>query len=329
MLAQLAESFLTAAEQVVHQGLFRSYVPRFEDTSSPKGHLRVSDTLRRHTARGLNYKVAVEFFERTETNPLNQCLLEGAHWVTRWATDTPGRKALRKRALVLLHHLRYVDRDPRMTFKADRRVREPRLLPSSRSAYTQALPIATALLERRGFSLDAAEGLLGLTSLLIKTDDLFEEFVRHRLSELLPDRSLTTIDGNKMPARTLYQRAESTEIPVGVPELPLSRAPIQPDILIEDGSMTSRLVIDVKYVPISTHADRDAVDQIVTYAHRLNCRRAVTIHPAGEDQDPGLRVAGRVGQTTIYSYLVNAGAADLESEMLRMAQALNQLCQQA
>lgn len=327
MLEQLAGSFLDSIERVVHQGLLRSYVIRDEDTSSPKGHLRVGDTLRRHNSRGRDFEVAVEFFERTETNPLNQCLLEGVHWVTRWATGVPSRQALRKRALLLLHHLRYVDRDPRRGFRSDRRVREPRLLPASRSAYAEALPIATALLERRGFSLDAAEGLLGLTSLLIKTDDLFEEFVRHRLSELLPDGTLTTINGNRMPLRTLYQRADPAAIPAGVPELPLSRAPIQPDILIEDGSRATRLVIDVKYVPISAYANRDAIDQIVTYAHRLDCSRAVTIHPASSDQQSGLRVAGRVGRTTIYSYLVNAGAADLEAEMSMMAHSLNQLCQ--
>ena len=265
---------------------------------------------------------AVGVADLVEVVVADDALVEALHWVRTWAERRPSMKPLWKQTHTLLHPLRYVPRDHEGHFKRDHFVRQPLALPESRSAYRRALPIAIALLERRGFSLDAAEGDLALSSLLVKTDDVFEDFVRLRLSEHLPGTSLTVVDGNTMPKRLLYEKALPEDIPAFATLLELSSANIQPDILIEEGPFT-RLVIDVKYKPISEHADReDVIQQLVTYAHRLACSRAVSIHPTLEGQRPGLFVSGRVGTTTIYNYRVNLGAIDLETEMRALAQAM-------
>lgn len=152
MLDHLANEFVSAVEGVVRQGLLRTYVERRESTTSPKGRVVVGATLARHGSRGVDYRAEVAFHERTEENPPNQALAEALHWVRTWTDRRPKMKALRNRTHTLLHFLRYVPRDREGAFKRDRLVRHPLALPESRSAYRRALPLAVALLERRGFS---------------------------------------------------------------------------------------------------------------------------------------------------------------------------------
>lgn len=327
MLDHLSTDFVGAVEAVVQQGLFRNYLERRTSTTSPKGRILVGATLGLRASRGIDFKAEVAYHERTEENAPNQALVEGVHWVHVWTCHRPKMKSIWRRATALLHLLRYVPRDPDGWFKRDPLVRHPLDLPvAARSAYYRALPLATALLERRGFSLDAAEGDLAMSSLLVETDDVFEDFVRLRLSEYLPDPTLTVVDGNKMPKRLLYAPALPADVPPIATPLPLGNANIQPDILIEDGLFTL-LVVDVKYKPVRGHADRNTViEQLVTYAHRLNCSRAVSVHPAEKGQTSGLFVSGRIGTTTLYNYRVNLGVTDLEAEMRQMAEALGSLC---
>lgn len=326
MLDHIVGDFIGAAEAVTQQGLHREYVERRSTTSSPKGRILAGPTMML-TTRGIDFKAHVAYHERTDATPPNQALVEALHWCLRW---TAGRRDMRgqwKRVVGLLHTLRFVERDPEGQFRRARSVQQPLTLPESRSAYRRALPLAVALLERRGFSLDAVDGDLALSSLLVETDTVFEEYVRKRLSDYLPDRSLVVVDGNTMrPKRMLYTAALPADVPANATVLPLGTNNIQPDILIERGQ-TTLLVIDVKYKPITAHADReDVIEQLVTYAHRLDCGRAVSIHPTQEGQSSGLFVSGRVGTTTLYNYRVNIGAPDIEDEMRTMAKALVELC---
>lgn len=326
MIDHLSGELVDAVEAVTRQGLLRGYVERREVTTSPKGRLNVGATLTHHVARGIDYRADVSFYERTEENAPNQALVEALHWVRTWTERRPKMKAVWRRTHTLLHLLRYVPRDREGRFKRDRLVRHPLALPETRSTYRRALPLALALLERRGFSLDAAQGDLALSSLLVKTDDVFEKFVLQRLREMFPDPGLTVVDGNTMARRRLYEPPHPHDVPNTATVLTLSPANIQPDILIEDDSGT-RLVIDVKYKPIKDHADReDVIEQLVTYAHRLDCPRALSIHPTREGQAPGLFVSGRIGSTTLYNYRVDLGADNLDTEMHVMASALATLC---
>ncbi len=326
MLDHIVGDFISAAEAVTQQGLHRAYVERHSVTSSPKGRLLVGRTMML-ASRGLDFKAHVAYHERTDATPPNQALVEALHWCLRWTT---GRRDLReqwKRVIGLLHTFRFVERDQEGKFRSARTVQQPLGLPESRSAYRRALPLAAALLERRGFSLDALDGNLALSSLLVETDRVFEEYARKRLSEYLPDGSLIVVDGNTMtPRRMLYAAAREADVPDSATVLPLGHSTIQPDILIERGP-TTLLVIDVKYKSVKAHADReDVIEQLVTYAHRLGCGRAVSVHPTEEGQPSGLFVSGRVGTTTLYNYRVNIGADDIEGEMRAMATALGDLC---
>lgn len=325
MLDHIVSDFLTAVEAVEHQGLLRDYLERRAATSSPKGRVLIGPTLSLQSSRGVDYRAEIAFHERTEDNPPNQALVEALNWCLAWTESRQEMKREWQRTVALLHTFRYVSRDRTGHCKQDPRVLHPHDLPESRSSYRRALPLAVALMERRGFSLDSVDGHIALSSLLVETDKVFEDFVRLRLSDYLPDRTLNVLDGNKMKKRPLFRAALPRDVPKGAVELPLGDAHIQPDVLIERGD-TTQVVIDVKYKPVKGHAGReDVIEQLVTYAHRLDCGRAISVHPTQAGQSPGLFVSGRVGTTTLYNYRVNLGAYDLEGEMRRMAEVLGAL----
>lgn len=325
MLDRIAQDYVSSVERVLEQGLLRTYSEHRTTTSSPKGRILIGVTLARHAARGMDHRVEVAYHERTEVNPPNQALVEGLHWVLEWSDTRRSMSECRQRTSILLNALRHVPRDRGGAYKRDRAVLEPRTLPPSRSAYERALRLAIALVERQGFSLDAATGLLALTSLLVKTDEVFEAYVRLMLSQHLQHPTLQVVDGNTMARRSLFTPALSKDVPAGARVLSLGSATIKPDVLLEQDDRT-RLVVDVKYKPVVAHAGReDVLQQLVTYAHRLRCRRAVSVHPTSAGQEGGLYVSGRIGKTTIYNYRVNLAATDIDQEMRRMAVVLGDL----
>lgn len=334
MLTRLVSEYLGAVEVLLDQGLMRNYIPRRTITSSPKGRVLAGATMSMLCARGIDYRVVCEYFERSEENPPNQAIREALRWSRTWS-ERQRKMGDHKRAGRLLSAFESVPTDPDRRFLADPYVRGLRQLPESRSAYRRALALAVALLERRGFSLDAAEGTLGLTSLLVKTDGLFEEYVRLRLRDHLVGRSLVVLDGNKLdPPVPLFEAVEGLADSKGR-EIPLLRGrgnKISPDILIRDTDGRDRLVIDVKYKAVKdqdgreeAHADRAAIEQCVTYGLRLGCDRVMSIHPTLEGQSSGLFVSGRVGSITVFQYRMNLGTEDLEGEATTMARSIEQV----
>lgn len=336
MLSRLVHDYLDAVEVLLDQGLMRNYVRRRTTTSSPKGRLLAGATMSALSVRGIDYKVACEHFERTEETPPNQAIMAALRWSRAWSEKQRKMKDHR-RAGRLLTAFQGVPSDPDRRFLDDPYVRGLRQLPESRSAYRRALALAVALLERRGFSLDAADGTLGLTSLLVETDGLFEEYVRLKLRDRLVGQSLSVLDGNKLaPPIPLFAEVDTSGLLDGagrrVPLLPGRGNRISPDILIRDAVGRTQLVIDVKYKAVKdqggaemAHADRAAIEQCVTYGLRLGCDRVMSIHPTLEGQSSGLFVSGRIGSITVYQYRLDLGAEDLEAETAAMARSIEQL----
>lgn len=331
MLFALCERFVQESEQVMAQGLYRTYEHRQESTSSPKGRILVGETIARHIARNVPYKTEVSYFVKSVTNPPNQAIVEALFWVKDFLAarrDSPARR-LRPRCDALLLSLSHIERDRGHLFTRDPRVLDPKVLPDTRSAYRNAVSLALALLERRGFTLDAEPGELALNSLLIRTDQVFEVFIRKMLAAHIPDRSLSIVDGNRMAKRRLFEVVPPEQVPPDVNHLPQGENVIQPDILIEDRAGRTLLAADVKYIGINNdiggHADRHALEQVITYAHRLGCTKALSIHPVQTGQRSGLWLSGRVGPTMVFNYRVDLAAEDLEGEMRRMAEAIGSI----
>ncbi|MFF3633295.1 hypothetical protein [Streptomyces sp. NPDC002250] len=334
MLDRLVADFLNSMRALLSQGLMREYRQRLAATSAPKGRILMGPTIQKQASRGINYRVNISYFEKTETTAPNQALLAAVQWSLEWLDGRLASilekgtlkylRACREEAIRHLHALRFIESDPERHFMSDPFVQGLRDMPESRSEYSRALRLAVALLERRGFTLESSQGALGLSTLLLSTDDLFEEYVRRRLRQYIA--GFEVLDGNDLnPTRTLF---ETAEVPANVQVVETLKAGpnrVQPDILIEAGEQT-HLVADVKYQAVRNgHADRHAIEQVVTYAERLRCAEAMTIHPCLENQQPGLVLSGRLGTVRIWQYRVSL-VNDPDAGMRDMAKAIEALC---
>lgn len=335
MVTRLVLEFLDAVTTLLDRGLMRNYVRRTITSASPKGRVLVRATLQTLGSRGIDYKAVSEHFERTDQNPPNQAIVGALNWSRLWS-QKHNDPAVMRRATQALAAFEGVAPDPERAFLLDPHVRGLRQLPESRQAYRRALDLAVALLERKGFSLDAADGTLGLTSLLVETDKLFEEYVRSKLRECLADDDLSVLDGNELsPKEALFQKVINealVEESGRKPSLLRGRGnKINPDILVRDSVGQTRLVIDVKYKALkdqgqdeeTAHADRAAIEQCVTYGARLGCDRVMSIHPTLAGQSSGLFISGRIGHITVYQYRLDLGAEILEDEVAEMARSVD------
>lgn len=325
----LADSFLDAFDRISLYGLLKTYRRQSEDGSFPHGRINVKGSMSRYAARGINHRVEYSWFERTADNPPNRCLKSAALLLHSRYVHAERRSGVRTRLGRIgnvLRALRDVEADPSLD---DPQVRGYAALPESRSYYRPALDLAVAILNDSGINLDNDAGSVTLPSLLIKTEALFEDFVRTELTQLLGDEpGLSVLDGNKEPGRLpLYEELDRAELlalpPHQTPRADNPRA--NPDLVfkLDDGSYP--LIADLKYTEVSEYAERSSVEQVIVYAVRYRSPIALTIHPRTAGATKGLHVAGRIGSIVTAHYRVDLGAADLRAEMREMAKTLSLL----
>lgn len=221
--------------------------------------------------------------------------------------------------------------EPRPFSLTDPVVRSSTPLPETRAYYKPALELAVAILTGRGVDLDAGRGgEVPIPSLLVKAEDLFEEFIRVSLQEALSDHpALSVLDGNIEPGRARLYEPLHTHAKAALPEHHEPVMTVEPDanpdlvFRLDDGSHP--LVADVKYSNVKGYADRSEVEQVVLYGHRYRSPVSMTIHPRRSDSEKGLFVSGRIGSTIVAQYRVDLGAEDLKAEMTEMAARISDL----
>lgn len=330
MLDVVTDAFLVALETIEERGLLRIYRRRVDGSSYPHGRIEIAATVTRYASRGANHKAAYSWFEKTSDNEANRCLKAAALRLHRKYMSQPLASGTRDRISRLGNALRLLDEvtdDRRQVFMGDALVRGSAALPEARAYYRPALDLAVAALSDHGFDLDAESGSMTVGSLLIRTEDLFEDFVRLSLLRALAGHPhLSVLDGNVQPGkRPLFEKiAEENSVPlpahsgVGKGNVPDAT----PDVLFmnQDGSFP--LVADVKYTNVVRYADRAELEQVMTYGVRYHSPVVLTIHPRRENAAGGLVVSGRIGDILVAQYRVDLAADDLDAEMVTMAETL-------
>jgi 5-methylcytosine-specific restriction enzyme subunit McrC len=334
LLDVMADGLLTALDAVSLNGLYRTYHRRTEAGSYPHGRIDTTASMLKFSSRGINHKANFSWYERTADNPPNRCLKSAVSYLHRRYSQIPRKKGVRKRIARLAESMRVLQDVEMESYPAsldDPQVRGDVPLPATRAYYQPALQLAVAILTQRGISLDAHEGEVSMPTLLVKTEDLFEEFIRVSLKKALSGHTLLSVlDGNQKPGKvSLYEplpEAERYALPAHETPLGHGRKPeASPDIVfrLDDGAYP--LVADVKYSNAIGFTARSEVEQIVLYGHRYRSPVAMTIHPRRADVKKGLYIAGRIGSTIIAQYRVDLGADDLEAEMQEMAERVSDL----
>jgi len=229
-----------------------------------------------------------------------------------------------------LRLLEEVPDDPHRKCLEDPVVRGLAQLPEARLYYRPGLDLAVAVLRGQGFDLDATSGTIAAGSLLVKTEDLFEDFVRLSLQDALADHpELSVLDGNIDPGkRPLYAHLsaeESDSLPQHTPVAPGDAPNVNPDVLFTRLDESVPLVADVKYTNVTRYAERDELEQVMLYGVRYASPIVLTIHPRRRNTDGGLIVAGRIGGILVAQYRIDLAADDLDAEMATMSDSLVEL----
>lgn len=334
-----AEGLLTEIAAIEQQGLLRTYVRRHDASSSPRGRIDINATMMRRASRNIDHIADFTWFERTIDTPVNRCIKEAVvrlhrHYGSpaRAQTRRAGDRQRIARLSEALRLLADVPGDPHGLTLADPFVSGLRPLPDSRAYYREGLDLAVAIVSEQGIDLDAplrdrraGDRAVALSSLVVKTEDLFEEFVRLGLQRAFAaDPDIDVLDGNKAAAQLpLYEPLPAEEeLPGGAQRLASANAVTKPDLLLRDNTGRVALVGDVKYTNVSEHAGRSEVEQVILYGARYRSPVVLTVHPRQHGAAGGLFASGRIGDSLVLQYRLDLAAEDLDGEVDRMADAL-------
>jgi 5-methylcytosine-specific restriction enzyme subunit McrC len=331
----MTDGLLAGIDVIRQQGLLRAYVRRADMSSSPHGHIETTSTMLRHASRGVRHKVDYSWFERTVDNAENRCLKSAVVRLYQRFVSAPRTAGSRHRIARLAEAQRLladVPDDRQRRFLRDPTVAGLRMLPEARSYYRPVLDLAKVVIDERGVQVDsdALRGSLVLPSMLIKTEDLFEDFVRLGLQQAFADdHDIDVLDGNKVPAlRTLYEPLSSTAAAgmAGVAALLTQESgQAKPDLVFRTRDGSVPLVGDVKYTRVAEHADRGELEQVLLYGVRYGSPVVLTVHPKLAGAPAGLFVSGRIGQMIVAQYRLDLDVADLDAEVSEMGAALKRL----
>ena len=332
LLDVLADSLLAGLETIAANGLLRTYVIRTEVSAYPHGRIDTTATVLSQTSRGIDHRAQYSWFERTVDNPPNRCLKGAVAFLYMRYLHAPRRSGVRVRIARLgdaMRMLKNVATEKHPNSVNDPQVRGARLLPVSRAYYRPALDLAVVVLTGRAVNLDEYGLGIRLPSLLVNTEDLFEDYVRLSLQRAFGgDPQLTVLDGSRDPGvLSLYEEVSEErrqDLPDHVSLLDGSAATAEPDIVLRMNG-AHPLVADVKYTNVRWHADRSEVEQVVLYGLRYNSPVVMTVHPKRADSTKGLHLSGHIGSLIVMQYRVDLGAEDLEAEMFEMAESLRVL----
>ncbi len=319
LLDVYALTLATRIEHIASAGLLREYERREEVTSFPRGRILEGPTVVRLNARGVEHAVVASWFERTVDNPCNRCLKYALWFIAgrfvRLKSLQRERRRLHQSLNALYALFDGVQLDHTLSFLKDGLVHGNRPLPSLRQYYRPALDVATSIIREHAVDLEIQRAAVELPSLVLDMNKVFENYLRNTLHVYALEHNWATrvLDGNSEGKKLLFDSAPSED---ATPDIVL-RMPAPPEYLA---------IIEVKNVPVVGSSKRDAIEQAVTYAASYRCDRVVLAHPRHEDQGfSGLRVLGRLGDLTVYQYVFDLAAEQLDLEDQRFGEAIGSI----
>lgn len=305
-------------EVIASSGLLREYVRREDDSSFPRGRLRIDGTVRLR-ARGIRHRARAAWFERSEDNGPNRCLkyavwLLAQRYIAGGGGNAGSREAHRHLS-ALFPVFEGVLLDHTQSFLSEPIVTGARELPTLRAYYRDGLNVATAVIRQRTVLLDSPGGPVRMPSTVVNMNYVFEAYVRNVLRRYVAARGLAAdvLDGNDDGSRGLYDDRATPEA--------------TPDIVLRPTGPSPPLILEVKNVPVkASESERDHVNQAATYGLAYRAPRVVIVHPrASAFQPGGLHFLGDIDHVAVYQYRFDLDATDLAEEDDRFGAAVTAL----
>jgi 5-methylcytosine-specific restriction enzyme subunit McrC len=327
VMDRYADALLDYIDSLLDKGLLRSYERHDDEGHFPHGRVDFTRTIQRFAARGVPNKVAYSWHERTVDTPSNRCIKAAMAAVQAHlskARTQPRRGDRAKLARLAGQFLAFEDvaEDPDHRFLEDPQVLGLTPLPDPRSYYHPTLSLSVLILQGTGIALDLGGRDVQMGSLLIDTNDLFENFVRVSLARYAAEHSWTVdvLDGNTEGKVDLYDIPVELPAPFGTPlEAAASRDPgkAQPDVVLRSLDGGYPLIAEVKNTIAKDSAlpTRSHVEQAVTYALRYGLDFTLLIHPWSQGTR-GLLYIGRVRSIDVYDYRLDLSSESTVDEAL-------------
>jgi len=317
----LVNELLAAFDRVWQVGLLRLYDQKMRLSQFPTGAVQPykSAYYAGKTAKPIAVSTS---FARTPNSPHNKVLKAAlqlaAGYYAGAALSTATARTTLLRMREALDRLEGVDL-PTVTESSWESVcKMVSRLPQYHEDYADALLLAQMLISKSGISI-RNRGAVRLPTLLIDMEMVFERYAR-QLLKMQARVPWKILNGNiSGPNGAMVQLFDDYKL--SKPENPRA----SPDIIIaRDGE--PKLIIDTKYKTSQKLPDRVHLNQIIAYAVRYRCDRAMILYASRSEQQERVAFVGSVNGISIYTGHIDLGTADLVNEERRFAEAVLGLC---
>lgn len=327
IMDRYVDALLDYVDEIIDQGMLRTYERHEGQGHFPRGRIEFGATIHRFAVKRVPNKAVYSWHERTVDTPANRCVkaaMEVAYTHLTKTRDRPRKGARTKIARLSgqFHAFEEVVEDSDHCFLNDLQVAGSTPLPDSRAYYRPLLDLSILILQGVGIALDIGGDDVQLSSLLINTNDLFENFVRISLSKLAAQQNwpAEVLDGNTEGRIDFYDVPGELPAPQGHPLRAVASADAgraQPDVVLRALDNTFVLIAEVKNTITSDGAlpDRPHVEQAVTYALRYGLNFTLLIHPWSTGAK-GLIYIGRVKSIDVYDYRLDLSSAEYTDHAL-------------
>lgn len=323
LLDLLAVRLLDAVNEVRAEGLHYWYTQREHFNSSPRGRILPFQSVKLQNSTGRRLAVVSSAFERTFDTAPNRCLrlaVKRLHDVYRGMRDRKGARGIASQLAIAGSYLEIAKLDYSLDFLSDPLVKDPRLLPTTKSSYSGALSVAKMILQNQSVRIRGQAQDVSLPSVLVNMEEVFEGYLRAVLTKHLNTNELSVLDGNlNEPAGAARPFFDNHTI---------KARPATPDVVIRRVSpqASTEFLIDAKYKPVQNFPDRDDINQILAYALVYGCRRVALAYPRRRAIEPSIVSVGTVAGIEVFKISLDLGSTNLQEEEKQLADAIRPFC---
>lgn len=278
-------------------GFHKDYIRALSSSSSPRGRIRLRETISQHYSRGSTHRVVDERFAQSSDTAPNRSIKSALQHLVHLLNRSGGDRKLISAANAAYSDFPEIIGPAKFSdYEECHEILMLRSLPYQREYYYRPLEIALLVLSGRAIELDGRGGALNLDSFIVDFESVFEQYIRRCLSSAAPE-GIAVKDGNHEGRKRLYDDRKDP--------------PAQPDIVLEDRINNRRAVVEIKY---KEKPDRPDVNQAITYAVTYRTNRVILVHQRKIGTAGGLQRLGIMNGITIDSYGFDLAREDLEDE---------------
>ncbi|QYN02368.1 McrC family protein [Pseudomonas protegens] len=308
----IVECFLKSVEELCAGGLLKQYKENSSVGFFSKGRIDFTGTLRVRSKTN-DSRLASRWFERGVDTTPNQFLKSVVTMLLRDSGVVKDKSKKRSVTYVLNQLSGVSEKDAYTLFNRPEICLPHEYIPSTKGVYLDAIALAKIILEGKGLSYQSGRAT-SASALVLNMAEAFEWYLLAVLqSSKYNNGKFKVLDGNKGGS----EGGKKNLLDPSINEFYLgNKIEATPDIVIEytDGGGFCNIVIDVKYKSIKKIADRDDVNQIISYAASYKSTCGVLVFPANEHNRSGLVNIGRIGDIEIFQCFVDLNSSDIERE---------------